>query len=141
MKKCFTHDLPIGIVLVLAVVIVLTFGVTETSGRSMEPTCKDGDLLLVNFRVTPKDGDVLILNTADMEGWENSSTQIVKRYSAKDSTDGYYVLGDNAEHSYDSRYCGEIDKERLIGVAVCNLSKDNILDILEAIITGIFSFK
>ena len=140
MKKFLTHDLPIGIVLILAVVIVLTFGVTETSGISMEPTFKDGDLLLVNFRVTPKDGDVLILNTADMEGWENSATQIVKRYSAKDSTDGYYVLGDNAEHSYDSRYCGEIDKERLIGVAVCNLSKDNILDILKAIITGIFHF-
>lgn len=138
MKKFFTRDLPIGIVLVLAVIILITFGLTETSGTSMEPTFKDGDILLVNFRVTPKDGDVLILDTSDMDEWENSANQIVKRYYAKHSTDGYYVLGDNADHSYDSRYCGEIDKERLIGVVVCNLSKDGILDILKAIVTGIF---
>ena len=140
MKKFFTRDLPIGIVLVLAVMILITFGLTETSGISMEPTFKDGDLLLVNYRVTPKDGDVLILDTSDMEGWENSATQIVKRYHAKYSKDGYYVLGDNADHSYDSRYCGEIDKERLIGVVACDLSKDSILDILKAVITGIFHF-
>lgn len=140
MKKFFTRDLPIGIVLVLAVMIFITFGLTETSGISMEPTFQDGDLLLVNFKVTPKDGDVLILDTSDMEGWENSANQIVKRYYAKYSTDGYYVLGDNTEHSYDSRYCGEIDKERLVGVVVCDLSKDSVLDILKAIITGIFHF-
>lgn len=138
MKKFFTRDLPIGIVLVLAVMILITFGLTETSGTSMEPTFKDGDILLVNCKVTPKDGDVLILDTSDMDGWENSANQIVKRYYAKHSQDGYYVLGDNADHSYDSRYCGEIDKERLIGVVVCNLSKDGILDILKAIVTGIF---
>lgn len=140
MKKFFTRDLPIGIVLVLAVMIFITFGLTETSGISMEPTFQDGDLLLVNFKITPEDGDVLILDTSDMEGWENSATQIVKRYYAKYSTDGYYVLGDNSEHSYDSRYCGEIDKERLVGVVVCDLSKDSVLDILKAIITGIFHF-
>lgn len=140
MKKFFTRDLPIGIVLVLAVMIFITFGLTETSGISMEPTFQDGDLLLVNFKVTPEDGDVLILDTSDMEGWENSATQIVKRYYAKYSTEGYYVLGDNSEHSYDSRYCGEIDKERLVGVVVCDLSKDSVLDILKAIITGIFHF-
>lgn len=138
MKKFLTCHLPIGIVLILAIMILITFGLTETSGKSMEPTFQDGDLLLVNFTATPKDGDVLILDTADMEGWDNSATQIVKRYYAQYSTDGYYVLGDNSEHSYDSRCCGEIDKERLIGVVACDLSKDGIIDILKAIIAGIF---
>ena len=140
----FTKDFFKGLFIVIGVLLVAmilaTFAISSTDGNSMYPTLKDGDTLLINTTVEPKDGDIIILDTADMEGWENKSKQIVKRYYAEYSTDGYYVLGDNAEHSYDSRYCGEIDKERLIGVAVCNLSKDNILDILKAIITGIFHF-
>ncbi len=54
MKKFLTCHLPIGIVLVLAIMILITFGLTETSGKSMEPTFQDGDLLLVNFTATPK---------------------------------------------------------------------------------------
>lgn len=107
----------------------------------MEPTLQDGDLLLVNLKITPKDGDILILNTADLEGWNNSATQIVKRYCAEYSTNGYYILGDNSEHSYDSRYCGEIGKERLKGVVVCNLSKDSVGEIVKAILSGIFYLK
>ena len=46
-------------------------------------------------------------------------------------------MGDNSEHSYDSRQVGEFEKECLLGVVVCNLSQDGILEILKAIIVGI----
>lgn len=94
------------------------YSFTIGNGNSMDPTIKDGTLMLIDLKAEPKDGDILILNTTDMKNWENSATQIVKRYYEEYSTDGYYVLGDNANVSYDSRYCGEIEKERLIGVVV-----------------------
>lgn len=103
---------------VFAVFIINNYGLTKATGMSMDPTIKTESYLIIDYNATPEDGDILVLNTANMEGWENSSTQIVKRYYEEYSTDGYYVLGDNAEVSYDSRYCGEIDKDRLIGVVV-----------------------
>lgn len=138
MKRFLTHGLPIGLGLILAIILLTNFGVTTVGGRSMNPTLADGDLLLVSFTATPKDGDMIILDTSDMEGWNNSSTQIVKRYYAEYSTDGYYVLGDNPDHSYDSRHFGEIDKDRLVGVVVCDLSNTDALGFVTAIITGIF---
>ena len=48
---------------------------------------------------------------------------------------------DGKGHSYDSRYCGEIGKERLKGVVVCNLSKDSVGEIVKAILSGIFYLK
>ena len=137
----FTKDFFKGLFIVIGVLfvamILATFAISSTDGNSMYPTLKDGDTLLINTTVEPKDGDIIILDTSDMEGWENKSKQIVKRYYAKYSTDGYYVMGDNSEHSYDSRQVGEFDKECLLGVVVCNLSQDGILEILKAIIVGI----
>ena len=139
--KDFFKYLFIVIGWLLVVMILTTFAITTTDGNSMYPTLKDGDTLLINTTVEPKDGDIIILDTADMEGWENKSKQIVKRYYEEYSTDGYYVIGDNSERSYDSRMTGEFDKERLLGVVVCNLSQDGILDILKAIIDGILHVK
>ena len=137
----FTKDFFKGLFIVIGVLfvamILATFAISSTDGNSMYPTLKDGDTLLINTTVEPKDGDIIILDTSDMEGWENKSTQIVKRYYEEYSTDGYYVMGDNSEHSYDSRQVGEFDKECLFGVVVCNLSQDGILEILKAIIVGI----
>ena len=141
----FTKDFFKGLFIVIGVllvaIILATFAISSTDGNSMYPTLKDGDTLLINTTVEPKDGDIIILDTADMEGWENKSKQIVKRYYEEYSTDGYYVIGDNSERSYDSRMTGEFDKERLLGVVVCNLSQDGILDILKAIIDGILHVK
>ena len=135
--KDFFKYLFIVIGVLLVAMILATFAISSTDGNSMYPTLKDGDTLLINTTVEPKDGDIVILDTKDMEGWKKSTTQIVKRYYAKYSTDGYYVMGDNSEHSYDSRQVGEFDKECLFGVVVCNLSQDGILEILKAIIVGI----
>lgn len=139
MKRFLTHGLPIGIGLILAVIILSNFGIGSAYGNSMNPTFKDGCLLLIDYNATPKDGDILVLNTEGLEGWENDATQIVKRYYADYSTDGYYVLGDNAEVSYDSRYCGEIPKDRLIGVVRCDLSNVGAVDFITAIATGLFN--
>lgn len=138
MKRFLTHSLPMGLGLFLAIVLLANFGVTSVDGRSMDPTLKDGDLLLVSFTATPKDGDMIILDASCMEEWEYSTTQIVKRYYAEYSTDGYYVLGDNADVSYDSRQFGEFDKECFVGVVVCDISKADAFEFITALITGIF---
>ena len=135
-KKSLIKGILTALGLGLVVALLSTYEITECSGKSMYPTLEDGNLLLVNMNATPKDGDIVIIDTADMEGWNNSATQIVKRYYAEHSTDGLYVMGDNAEMSYDSRDVGEFDKERLLGVVACNLSKDNVIEIVKAVITG-----
>ena len=114
MKKYIFYIL--GILLVAF--IINNYGFTKVSGRSMNPTFEDGDYLIVDFNKEPEDGDIIILDASVMEEWNHSTTQIVKRYYAEYSTDGYYVLGDNADHSYDSRQFGEFDKDCLVGVVV-----------------------
>ncbi len=104
--------------LALAIWVLTRFGVTQVHGNSMNPTYSDGDYLIVDFKKEPEDGDVVIIDTSNIKNWNNSSTQIVKRYYAEYSTDGLYVLGDNSESSYDSRHVGEIDKECLMGVVI-----------------------
>ena len=104
--------------LILAIWALDRFTITQVQGISMYPSYTDGQYLIVDLKREPKDGDVVIIDTANIKNWDNSSTQIIKRYYAEFSTDGLYVLGDNADHSYDSRYVGEIDRECLVGVVV-----------------------
>lgn len=102
----------------LAAFILNSYGFTQVNGASMNPTLKDGDFLIVDFNKEPEDGDIVIIDTSNIENWDNSATQIVKRYYAEYSTDGLYVLGDNADRSYDSRHVGEINKDCLVGVVI-----------------------
>lgn len=104
--------------LALAIWILTRFSVTQVHGNSMTPTYSDGDYLIVDLKKEPEDGDVVIIDTTTIDNWNHSSTQIIKRYYTEYSTDGLYVLGDNPEASYDSRYVGEIDKDCLVGVVV-----------------------
>lgn len=87
----------------------------------MQPTLQSGQYVLA--RKTNQDignGDVIIIQV--------NNKQIVKRvaalpnerisYNGKEIAlhkDEYYVLGDNQEHSVDSRLFGPIKKEQIIG--------------------------
>lgn len=65
-----------------------------------------------------KDKDVIILDTSKIPEFEHDVPEIIKRYYADKSTDGYYVLGDNTDASYDSRYFGETPKDAFVGVVL-----------------------
>ena len=106
------------------------FTVSSTEGPSMQPTFYTGDIVIVS-RVAywfnePEQGDIVM--AIDKDG-----TSVVKRiarvpgdatYLSKTGKSltipngRYYLLGDNAKESYDSRYYGCLPREQIFGKVV-----------------------
>ena len=83
--------------------------------RSMEPELHEGDYVLVRqafMKLSP--GDIVVLRHPKKE------MSIVKRVASAGSR-GYFVRGDNSEHSEDSRHFGRIGSEAIIGKVVCKI--------------------
>jgi hypothetical protein len=88
---------------------------------SMAPTIEPGDIVLVKEvkrDESPQIGQVVVFVDAP-----DSSTHYIKRVAPKpfalrqSGKDQYFMLGDNAEHSLDSRYIGLVDRTRINEVA------------------------
>jgi nickel-type superoxide dismutase maturation protease len=75
--------------------------VVEVRGRSMEPTFRPGDRLLV-VRARPRVGDVVL--AADPRA---PHRELIKRVARIDA-DGVWLAGDNAERSTDARTFGAV---------------------------------
>jgi len=82
--------------------VVRRLDVVEVRGRSMEPSLRSGDRLLV-VRAAPRVGDVVLAADPRAEHRE-----LVKRVTGIDA-DGVWLAGDNAEHSTDARTFGAVD--------------------------------
>jgi type IV secretory pathway protease TraF len=102
----------------------------------MEPSFHDGDKVLVwkvpRFIDRIADGDVILFE--EYVGTNHTGRIDIKRVKAipgeyiqfhrngvnitKLGIDEYYVLGDNADVSYDSRFFGPIHRKQIIGVVV-----------------------
>lgn len=109
--------------MVLSLCVLIRYDIQQVAGSSMNPTFNDGDIILVDLKSEPKDNDVVILTTSYIEGYEIEGEYIIKRYYEEYSTDGLFVLGDNAAVSYDSRYYGEAPKESCVGIVICDLTR------------------
>lgn len=99
--------------------MMLPFTRFKVADSSMEPTFKEGDLLLVNrlaylFR-GPRIGDVVVLKDHEMF--------LLKRVAAANG-EKVYVVGDNAAQSRDSRDFGWVKKENIIGKVLHGDKKD-----------------
>lgn len=83
----------------------------------MEPTFKDGDVVLVNklsyFFGKPRIGDPIVLRR---------KKYLVKRIN-KIAGDRLFVLGDNKKESADSREFDWIDRKEIVGKVIFNLRK------------------
>ena len=82
-------------------------------GRSMTPTLRDGDRLLVRYGATPHPGDIAIVRFAD-------GVVAVKRLDHR-SRDGWWVLRDNAFEGRDSWSGGAIAEDGVLAVALVRL--------------------
>ena len=117
----------VEIVAIFAVALAITncFKIAQVSGSSMDPTLKDGDILIVWALGEPKDNDIVIMNT-DNTGL--NVPYIVKRYDAEKSTVGtMWVEGDNKDNSIDSRRIGTIDKNNYIGTVLFDVNQMKIM--------------
>ena len=82
----------------------------------MYPTYLDGQVIIgcrLFRRKKRKVGEVVIYRSPE----ENGRKIVIKRVAGVNVTFNqvaYYCLGDNADHSYDSRYYGAIYSENLV---------------------------
>ena len=105
-------------------------------GDSMEPTLREGDVVLVFARITPRTGDVVVVERPERMGFE-----MVKRVAGSPGEvvhilpDGsrlphpvplregeWFVIGDALEGSTDSRAFGPVTRKSIRGVVRLVLS-------------------
>jgi phage repressor protein C with HTH and peptisase S24 domain len=98
--------------------IALNYKIAHVTGHSMEPTLSDGAFCVVAVNCELQDGDIVIMDTTNSNKGITVPS-IVKRYIADQSSDEeLYLLGDNRDHSLDSRKLGRFPKSDLIGKVV-----------------------
>ncbi len=78
-------------------------------GPSMEPALRNGDWWLVSRRGEPKVGDVVLMTHP-----RRPALLVVKRLSRREDA-GWWVLGDNADASEDSRDFGVVPDANVVG--------------------------
>ena len=92
---------------------------------------KDDDVLIKRViglpgdEIVVTDGVIVINGKKIDEPYIDSSLNKEFRDSSfyvKVANDAYYVLGDNRDHSVDSRTFGQINKNQIIGVPLCRLN-------------------
>ena len=88
---------------------VLPFTRVRVIGPSMEPTVRNGDWWLVRRTSAVGPGDVVLLVHPT-----RPHALVVKRIDRR-AGDGWWVLGDNAGASEDSRQFGVVPSEGVIG--------------------------
>jgi len=113
------------ILLVLAIALFVVkryfFGIVKVDGDSMYPTLKDGEYVLMRITDEVEVGDVIILHV-DYE-YEMESEYIIKRVAKIAPSGSVYVLGDNADVSFDSRQCGYFPREIIRGKVIFEFKK------------------
>jgi len=126
----YAHALFRGVLILLLVLILLNayfITIFRVDGHSMEETLHDRQLLAVNLTAywfsLPKKGDVVIVQYAG-----DTDVRFVKRIvgtpgstvsyngiSIQLKDDEYFVVGDNRDHSTDSRVYGPVHKKQILG--------------------------
>lgn len=87
------------------------YGFAIVSGRSMEPTLRAGDRLLVRYGVVPKPGQLAVVRLPGREGLS------VKRVLRPDGA-GWWVERDNPVEGVDSWLVGAVPAEGVVAVVL-----------------------
>lgn len=96
----------------LAIIWKYKYEIIVVRGVSMLPTLSDGDLVLIDKK--PKVcflGDICVVRPPD-----KSTSIVIKRISkVRNFGEQYWFLGDNRNHSHDSRDYGWVNNENIEG--------------------------
>ena len=82
-------------------------------GKSMNPTLKDGEVVLVDREAEIKVGDIVVAKHPIEQ-----TSEIVKRVARINEHGHYFLVGDNLDDSIDSRHFGAITEEYIKGKVV-----------------------
>ncbi|WP_314723577.1 signal peptidase I [Enterocloster bolteae] len=146
MKGKYAIILNIGLAVLAALWVSSYYRLAAVSGSSMEPTFTQGDIVLVKMGEPPQRGDIVVIDSKvigrriikrviAVEGdsvqaydgaiWINGvileEKYIKESYAAEAlfltvPEKCVYVMGDNRNHSRDSRMIGAISMDEVIGV-------------------------
>jgi hypothetical protein len=92
---------------------LIRLGMAVVRGRSMTPTLRDGDRLLVRYGAAPRAGAIAVVRFAD-------GVVAVKRLDHR-SSDGWWVVRDNAFEGRDSWSGGAIAEDGVLGLVLLRL--------------------
>jgi nickel-type superoxide dismutase maturation protease len=86
-------------------------------GKSMNPTLRDGEVVLVDREAEIEVGDIVVVKHPIEQ-----TSEIVKRLKRINEHGHYFLVGDNQEDSNDSRHFGAVTKECIKGKVVARSS-------------------
>ncbi len=86
-------------------------------GKSMNPTLKDGEAVLVDRAAKIEVGDIVVARHPIEQ-----RSEVVKRIERITDRGHYFLVGDNLEDSNDSRHFGAVTREYIKGKVVARLS-------------------
>ena len=86
------------------------WGLAVVRGRSMEPTLRDGDRLLVRYGQEPRIGDLAVVR---LPGRPIAVKRVVHR-----RPDGWWVESDNTAEGVDSWLVGAVPESEVVAVVV-----------------------
>ena len=85
-------------------------------GTSMNPTLKDGEVVLVERGAKIEVGDIVVAKHP-----LEQDTEVVKRVARINERGHYFLVGDNLDDSTDSRHYGAVTREYIRGKVVARM--------------------
>jgi len=86
-------------------------------GRSMNPTLKDGEIVLVDRDAKIDVGDIVVAKHPIEQ-----NSEVVKRVARINDRGHYFLIGDNSDDSTDSRHYGAVTREYIKGKVVARMN-------------------
>jgi len=110
-------DLPEASIYEIALVFLGSRHKYICEGKSMNPTLKDGEVVLVDREAEIEVGDIVVAKHPF-----EKNVEIVKRVERINEQGNYFLIGDNLEDSNDSRHFGAVTREYIKGKVVARLT-------------------
>ena len=111
------NDLPEATFFEMALVFLGSRHKYICEGQSMNPTLRDGEVVLVDREANIKIGDIVVAKHPIENG------EVVKRVARINERGHYFLVGDNLNDSIDSRHYGAVAREYIKGKVVARLSE------------------
>jgi nickel-type superoxide dismutase maturation protease len=87
-------------------------------GRSMNPTLKDGEVVLVDREAVIEVGDIVVAKHPIEQ-----TSELIKRVTQISERGHYFLVGDNTADSNDSRNFGAVTRDYIKGKVVARLNE------------------
>src|SRR5215203_377631 len=111
------RDLPEASLYEMALVFLGSRHKYVCEGKSMNPTLKDGEVVLVDREAKIEVGDIVVAKHP-----VEPKSEVVKRVARINERGHYFLVGDNEADSIDSRHYGAVTHEYIKGKVVARLS-------------------